>query len=161
MRQFLNLALFVAVLAASLFSGKEIAHSSGISSTDGRSSFVCGAVPIGFGDFLNGVLENGDCIDANTALYDGYTFTGIAGQQIEIVMASAAFVPSLRLVQGSYPGGTVVATGTDPGNGSRRITGFAIPANGDYTIVAGSNAPGGLGDYTLRFEPTIPRVDLL
>lgn len=161
MRQFLNLALFLAVLAASLFSGREITYSSGISLSDSRSSSVCGAVPIGFGDFLNGILENGDCIDANTALYDGYTFTGTAGQQVEIVMASAAYVPSLRLVQGNYPGGTVVATGTDPGNGSRQITGFAIPANGDYTIVAGTNAAGGLGDYTLRFEPTIPRVDLI
>lgn len=161
MRQLLNIALFVTILVASLFSGREITYSSGISSSDSRSSFVCGPVPIGFGDFLNGILENSDCIDTNAALYDGYTFAGTAGQQVEIVMVSAAYVPGLRLVQGNYPGGTVIATGTDPGNGSRRITSFAIPANGDYTIVASSNAPGGLGDYTLRFEPTIPRVELV
>ncbi|MEQ1606173.1 MAG: carboxypeptidase-like regulatory domain-containing protein [Pyrinomonadaceae bacterium] len=161
MRQILIPALFLTVLAACLFSGRDITHSSGISSTDGRSLFVCGAVPIGFGDFLNGILESGDCVDPNTALYDGYTFIGVAGQQIEIVMASAAYVPGLRLVQGNYPGGAVVATGVDPGNGSRRITAFSIPANGDYTIVASSSTAGGVGDYTLRFEPTIPQVDLI
>lgn len=161
MRQALDLVLFAFVLATSLFVTGDLIHGSGAGSTDVRHPFVCGPVPIGFGDVAAGVLETGDCVDANTALYDSYTFSGTAGQQVEILMASAAYPVNLRLVQGDYPGGTVIATGVDSGNGSRRISGFSLPVSANFTIVASSNAAGVFGNYTLRFEPTIPRVEVV
>ncbi|MFT3744552.1 MAG: carboxypeptidase-like regulatory domain-containing protein [Pyrinomonadaceae bacterium] len=161
MRQILNLTILSAVFAVSLFWVPSFTQGSGLNSTEMPGRFVCSPVPVGFGDLTNGTLENSDCVDVNAALFDRYTFTGTAGQSIEIVMTSAAFVPSLRLVQGNYPGGTLLATGTDPGNGSRLISAFTLPVNGDYTIVTSSNAPSGVGDYTMRFEPTIPRVDVI
>lgn len=156
MHRILILISFVAVIAATFF-----LSSSGSSFAEGRSNFVCATVPVAFGDVTSGTLEAGDCVDTNNALFDGYTFTGTAGQSVEIIMSASTYVPNLRLVQGNYPGGSVIATGTDPGNGTRRITAFALPVSGDYTIVTSSTTSGSTGDYTMRFEPTIPKVELI
>ena len=161
MRYLAKLVLLSAVFAVGILATGIFTHSSGISSSDVRGNFVCSPVPVGFGDVSNGRLEGGDCVDTNTALFDGYTFTGTAGQQIEIVLTSAAFAGSLRLVQGDYPGGAVIATGTDVGGGTRRITSFTMPSNGNFTVVVSSGSPGATGPYTMRLEPTIPKVEII
>ncbi len=127
----------------------------------GDSPSVCAPIPLTIGQTVIGALESGDCIDANTALYDGYTFDGTAGEQVNILMGSEAFAADVRLVQGSYPGGTVLATGVTAGSGIRRIAAFMIPTSGTYTIVASSAAPGQSGTYSVTLEPTNPRVDLI
>lgn len=123
------------------------------------SAFACTPIPIPIGGSTNGELETGDCVDTNNALYDGYTFTGTTGEPLDITLFSETFVPSLRLVQGAYPGGSVIATGTDPGNGSRRISAISLPAAGIYTVVASSQLPGISGLYTVTLETTNPRVE--
>lgn len=161
MRKFADLFVVIALITLGLLAVSDKTQSSGIGSSDVRSSFACSPIPIGMSDSVNGSLESGDCVDTNTALYDGYTFTGNVGEKIDIALGSEVFVPSLRLVQGNYPGGTVIATGSDAGAGTRRITSFTIPASGTYTIVVSSNAVASTGGYTLSLEPTIPRVDLI
>lgn len=126
-----------------------------------RSVFACSPIPILIGSLVNGSLAEGDCVDTNTAFFDGYTFSGTPGELIDITLTGDSFVPSVRLVQGSYPGGTVIATGTDPGNGTRRISAFQVPASGTFTIVASSASLGATGGYTLTFESTNPRIDLI
>lgn len=126
-----------------------------------ESPAACSPISITVGQTVIGNLESGDCVDANTALYDGYTFNGIVGEQVNVLMGSEAFSANLRLVQGSYPGGAVLATGADVGNGIRRITAFTIPSGGMYTIVASSTAAGQTGPYSVTLEPTNPRVDLI
>ncbi len=126
-----------------------------------RSVFACSPIPILIGSLVNGSLAEGDCVDTNTAFFDGYTFSGTPGELIDITLTGDGFVPSVRLVQGPYPGGNVIATGIDPGNGTRRINAFMVPSAGTYAIVASSASPGSTGGYTLTFESTNPRVDLI
>jgi predicted outer membrane repeat protein len=147
---------FLAIFAAIDFTQRSNARTYGL-----RSFFACSPIPILIGSLVNGSLADGDCIDTNTALFDGYTFNGVPGELIDVTLTGDGFVPSLRLVQGSYPGGNIIATGTDPGNGTRRISGFTVPSAGTFTIVASSASAGITGGYTLTFESTNPRVDLI
>lgn len=161
MRRAINLTLFTLIIWTSLFASGRSAYSSGTGPVDALRAFTCSPLAIELGDSINGTLESGDCIDFNTALYDGYTFNAASSDLINVAMAAEGFAANLRLVQGTYPGGSVLATGADAGNGSRRIDAFSIPASGSYTIVASSNIAGVSGGYSLMLEPTNPRVDLI
>ncbi len=130
-------------------------------SSDRESPLACAPISITIGETANGSLTPDDCVDTNTAFYDGYRFTATAGDRLDFSLASEVFTSSLRLVQGVYPGGTVLATGTDPGDGSRRIGAFDIPASGQYTIVVSTATAGPTGGYTVAVETTIPRVTLI
>ena len=151
---FLVCLTFLASLAAT-----SLIQRSNAGSPDVASVFSCTPIPISIGGSTNGNLETGDCVDTNTALYDGYTFSGITGEPLDIRLVSETFAPSLRLVQGNYPGGAVIATGVDVGNGSRRISAITLPSAGTYTIVASSQMAGITGGYTLTLETTNPRVE--
>lgn len=151
--------ILAAIFLAAVSAVTNLTESSAAVFVPASNVFVCSPIPILIGGPVNGGLATGDCVDANSALYDGYTFNGTPGEPIDITLASEAFVPSVRLVQGSYPGGTVIATGTDPGNGTRRINAFSVPSTGTYTIVASSASAGASGGYTLILETTNPRVE--
>jgi hypothetical protein len=116
---------------------------------------------------VNGVLQTGDCTLNEAApfndgsLYDAYSFSGTAGQQVVITMSSTQFDTYLILLK---PGETTVTQGStitddDSGGGTdSRIPGptgrLTLPATGTYTILANafrSPADGGQGSYTLTF----------
>lgn len=152
--------IILAVCATAVFAGSGLTTSSGAAIVRVRNFFACAPIPVTLNSLVNARLETGDCVETGTnALYDGYTFTGTAGELIDISVSSEVFVPSLRLVQGAFPGGTVIATGTGTTNEFRRITAFAIPSSGTYTIVASTATASGSGAYSLAFESTNPRVD--
>ncbi|MCC6616880.1 MAG: PPC domain-containing protein [Anaerolineae bacterium] len=86
-----------------------------------------------------------------------YTFTAEQDQVVTIRLESAEFDCFLTLQNAD---GDVLATDDDSaGNLDSQITAFAIPADGEYTILAQSYAssqgPGGeVGSYTLSLETT-------
>jgi hypothetical protein len=115
----------------------------------------CVSTPIGFNATTNASLANGDCrLLEDGSFLDAYTFSGTAGQQIVISMTSSTtgLVPVLFLLS---PTGTVLAidANANSSNSARIPAGsgsFSLPANGTYTILANSFAPGQTGNYSLR-----------
>lgn len=122
----------------------------------------CSVIPIiiNVGQTVNGTLQSGDCVlPSDGSYYDAFTFNGTAGQQIYISMSSIQFNTYLFLVQGAYPGGTVIAQDENGGGGTNsRIpasSGFlTLPATGTYTILANSSTSGMTGTYSLTLGTT-------
>lgn len=120
----------------------------------------CMVIPgiINIGQTLNGSLQSTDCVlSGNGSYYDAFTFNGTAGQQIYIAMTSTGFNTYLYLIQGNYPGGTVINQDDNGGGGTNsRIpatSGFlTLPATGTYTILASSSASGVTGTYSLSLR---------
>ncbi len=149
--------------------------STGLSITDTRNGIVkprirvdsalaaiCSSAPItiNVGQTLSGNLQSGDCLYTDNSYYDAYTFTGTAGQQIAISMNSSQFNAFLFLYQGSYPGGTSIASDDNGGGGTNaRIPAgsgfFTLPATGTYTILANSYAAGQTGAYSLSLSGNV------
>lgn len=107
---------------------------------------------IAFNQTINGTLQSSDC-SSDSKFYDAYTFSGTAGQQIYITL-SAQFDTYLYLYQGSYPGGSLIASDDDGGGGTNsRIPAssgfFTLPSTGTYTILASSYFANATGNYTL------------
>ena len=102
---------------------------------------------------VNGTLATGDCTLGDGSFFDAYTFSGTAGQQVNITMASSQVDAYLYLMQ---PGETALSDNTiqddDTGNGVKgtdaRIS-ITLPTTGTYTIIANSFASGQTGSYTL------------
>lgn len=120
----------------------------------------CGlaATPIAFGQTINGTLAPGDChftpaggnVGELATLYDAYTFTATAGQQIVITKTSSDFDTTVRLYRGSFPGGTFVTENDDGGGGTNsRIPpgsgSFTIPVSGQHTILTNAFRNFGTG----------------
>lgn len=79
-----------------------------------------------------------------------YTFEGRAGLVVTITLASTDFDAYLILENAE---GVALAADDDGAGGSdARIAAFALPADGLYTIVAGSYTNMGVGDFTLTLE---------
>ncbi len=113
-----------------------------------------GSTAITIGQTVNGNLQSGDCLYTDNSLYDAYTFSAAAGQQVYMTLNSTQFNAYLLLYQGSYPGGTLLTQNDDGGGGTNaRIPAtsgfFTIPATGTYTILANSLSAGQTGSYTL------------
>ena len=122
---------------------------------------TCSSSTINIGQTINGNLQNGDCLYTDNSYYDAYTFSGTAGQQIAISMNSTQFNAYLFLVQGNYPGGTIVAQDNNGGGGNNaRIpatSGFlTLAATGTYTILANSFSAGESGTYSLSLTSNAP-----
>jgi subtilisin len=153
--------------------------STGQSITDSRNNIVkprirvdsalaaisanCGSTAINVGQTVNGNLQTGDCLYTDNTLYDAYTFSGTAGQQIAVSMNSAQFNSYLFLYQGAYPGGTIVSSDDNGGGGNNaRIpatTGFiTLPATGTYTILANGFSTTDTGAYSLSLLSNVPSV---
>ena len=112
---------------------------------------ACVTGNINIGQTLNGVLDSSDCILGDGSYYDRYTFSGTAGQQVVIFMASSSFDTYLQFYA---PGGAFITSDDDGGGGTNsRIpsaSGFyTLPSTGTYTIYANALYPGATGSYSL------------
>ena len=113
---------------------------------------ACQSTAINFGQTINGALSGTDCPLLNGTLGDLYTFAGVAGQEVAMVMVSNDFDPIMYLIA---PDGTVVARDDDGSidRNARIPKGsgfFALPQNGTYTLVASSFSAARTGTYAIQ-----------
>lgn len=87
-------------------------------------------------------------LEADNSYVDSYTFEGKAGQEVVIEMTSSEVDSFLILLA---PDGQGLAQDDDGGGGSNaRLVVTELPADGTYTVLANSYAPGETGRYNLR-----------
>ncbi len=111
-------------------------------------------VTINFGQTINGTLSGSDCRFTDNSFFDAYTFSGVAGQQVSVSMASGSFDTFLFLLR---PDGTTLSSDDDGGGGtdSRIPTGsgsLTLPTTGIYTIYTSSFSPNTTGAYSLTLN---------
>lgn len=114
----------------------------------------CSVQSIAPGESVSSLLNDADCRSRlRAASFQGavyyaerYSFAGLAGQQVQVVVKPSVFTPHVYLTDAN---GLVLADGTTPTPG----TGFfVLPANGTYYIEVTSESSGGAGGYTLSFN---------
>ncbi|MET0646341.1 MAG: S8 family serine peptidase [Pyrinomonadaceae bacterium] len=119
---------------------------------------TCPSTNISFGQTVGGSLSSTDCRLSDNSLFDSYTFSGTAGQQVSVAMSSAAFDTFLLLLR---PDGTLLAEDDDGGGAlNSRIPAssgtITLPTTGTYKILANSFSSGVTGAYTLTLSGTTP-----
>ena len=119
------------------------------------SASNCASTPIALGQTLNGTLATGDCrLPFDGSLFDAYTFSGTAGQQIAISQTSSDFDAFLILL--SPTGSGLAADDNGAGGNNARIPGptggFTLPTTGTYTILANSATANMAGNYTVALS---------
>lgn len=105
------------------------------------------ALPIHFSQSLIGALTNTDCQLADGSYADFYFFEGLAGEQIQIDMASADFDSYLAV---SNESGTWTLEDDDGGGGTNSRITATLPESGTFIILANSFDPNVFGAYSLR-----------
>lgn len=108
------------------------------------------------GKVVEGRLEAGDNTLSDGSYADAYSFTGQAGQQIQIDLASTDFNPLSLLFVADNQGnlsGKPIAQNDDAGPGSldSRIV-FVLPSNGTYYILVNSKVSGETGQYRVSAQ---------
>lgn len=99
-------------------------------------------------------LAPGDAIlQIDQTLYDEYTFSGQAGQQVVIILESTDFDSYLILVD---PNQTIIAENDDAISGSpnSQLT-VTLPQNGMYTVIANAYHKEEQGEYTLTVTANV------
>ncbi len=116
-------------------------------------------VTVGGGDIAYGQTVNATRIPNQD---DNYTFTGNAGDAVEILLVSDNYDTYLEL---RGPDGVVVAQDDDGAGNLDSLISTTLPASGEYTIVARAFSEGDSGAYTLTLTsssaapaPTVPPV---
>lgn len=102
---------------------------------------------IAFGQVLDGRLNRRDTQLASGEYYDTISFSGTAGQSLTLSLESSQFDTYL-MIRG--PAG--VSYDNDDADGTNSRLEVSLPADGVYTILATSYAPGETGRYTLTLE---------
>lgn len=116
---------------------------------------ACTPKPIAVGQTVNSSLFLSSCPLGDGSFFEPYSFNGLAGQQVSVLMTSAAFDTYLFL---QNPDGSVVQDddGAGTGIGDSRIPAgsglITLPANGTYTILANSFDPGATGSFSLTLN---------
>jgi hypothetical protein len=120
---------------------------------------ACAPTAISIGQMVNGTLAISDCPLGDGSVYDAYSFNGVAGQQISILM-TGDFDTYLFL---NNPDASNLTQDDDGGGGTNsRIppaSGFiTLPTTGTYTIFANAFWPAdhtpepGIGSYSLTLS---------
>ena len=128
------------------------------------SGGMCPSTAITVGQTVsNGALAAGDCRLPDETLFDLYTFSGTAGQQVAISMSSTAFDTFLYLA--STDGDIFAADNNGGGNTNSRIPAgsgfFTLPVTGTYYLLANALDPTGAGAYTLSLTGSGPAASTL
>jgi hypothetical protein len=119
------------------------------------STFIpCLATSISIGQTPSGSLSTGDCrspIRGSGYYADRYSFSGSAGQQVAILLASSVFDTYVYLIG---PSGSLIYQDDDGGGGtnSRIPAGggfFVLPSSGTYIIEVTSFSNNRTGSYSL------------
>ena len=122
---------------------------------------ACAPTPISIGQTINANLALSDCPLGDGTVYDAYSFSASAGQQIAISMTSSQFDTFLIL---NRPDGSVLTVDDDGGGGTNsRIPaggGFiTLPVSGTYTIWANAFSEANTtGAYSLTLSAPLPRT---
>jgi len=104
------------------------------------------AGPISYGETVTGDLQVDDG--------DRWTFTGSAGDVVTIALDSNDFDAYLELLDAD---GNIIASDDDSGGDlNARISGFALPADGEYSINARGWSSSERGLYTLELSTGAP-----
>ncbi|MEN3332392.1 MAG: hypothetical protein V7641_1757 [Blastocatellia bacterium] len=134
-----------------------------------KASGAGAAMPINIGPVNCGGLSTSDHrsqIKGSSFYADTYSFSGSAGQQVAITLASSAFDTYVSLIG---PNGTAIAQDDNGGGGTTaRVPAgsgfFNLPAAGAYTIEVTSATANATGDYLLNVSapaPTLTSLQLL
>ncbi len=99
-----------------------------------------------YGANISGAIAAGALQTAAGDYLDGYWFTGVAGDRVQIRMSSTAFDPLLIL---SRNNGEPYAADDNGGGGTTAQITTTLPETGVYVIVATPFAPAITGAYTL------------
>ncbi len=101
---------------------------------------------------VNGTLAASDCLEAlsdgSTYYFDPYAFSGTAGQQITLALASSQFDPFIEAVT---PAGEALEDDNGGGGTSSKIT-LTLEQSGTYFFRATSAFPLQSGAYALTFS---------
>lgn len=108
--------------------------------------------PIGPGQTVSGVLEDGDAVLGDGSLYDAWVYQGRQGERLTIVMRSDAFDTYLAAGRGQGADCVECRTDDDGAGGTDSRLVVALPQDGDYVIRANSLGADGRGSYTLSVE---------
>jgi hypothetical protein len=115
-----------------------------------------GSSTIQYGETVTGALETSDSV-LNGRYVDTYRFSGSEGDQIALSMRAPDGDTLLRL---RGPGGEVIQTDDDGGDGfnSRLVT--ELPTSGVYTVVATSYSDRDTFEYALDLQSNAPASEL-
>ena len=126
----------------------------------GDSAGVCSPAGISVGQSVSGTLALTDCKSRVRGLSfnaDRYSFSGVAGQQVAMILSSTTYDPYLYLLA---PDKSVVTEDNNGGGGtdSRIPSGgglITLPSTGTYVIEVTSFEPA-TGSYVLQLTDTAP-----
>jgi len=107
------------------------------------------ALPINFGQTLNGQLSSADCRLDDGSYADFYAFNGTKGQTITVLLNSGDF--DAYLVLGNQDGSFIIEDDDGGGGTNSKIT-TTLPTTGVYIILANSFDPNTFGNYTLALS---------
>ncbi|HEV7681130.1 MAG TPA: DUF4214 domain-containing protein [Pyrinomonadaceae bacterium] len=114
---------------------------------------ACTPKPIAVGQTVNSSLTFSSCPLGDGSFFEPYSFNGVVGQKVSVLMTSGSFDTFLFL---QNPDGSVVGNDDGGGGTNSRIpagSGFVtLPANGTYTILANSLNPGTTGLFSLTLN---------
>jgi hypothetical protein len=115
----------------------------------GRYALEVTSDDTGRGQVANGNLSRNDTKLENGEYYDTYTIQGVAGQRLEIRLASDDFNTYLMLEQ---PDGSVLQNDDVYSSSTNSALRAVIPAGGEYLVHVTSYAPNETGDYRLVID---------
>ena len=115
---------------------------------------ACIPRPIAVGETVNGSLFSSSCPLGDGSYFVPYSFSGLAGQQVSVLMTSASFDTFLFLL---HPDGSTLEADDDGGGGSNSripaVSGLlTLPTTGTYVIRANSFSPGTTGSFSLTLD---------
>jgi len=125
---------------------------------------VCARTSIDQGQNLNGSLETSDCVSSDrgqaSAFVDYYSFSGRAGDIVTLEMTGTGFSdtylylygPSMRSTEAFTSYNLAAFDDDSGGNYNSKINGYALTADGMYTIGAASYGNNITGAYTLSMR---------
>lgn len=104
--------------------------------------------PLDLGSSVQGRLTvESNVFPGDNSYFDAYTFTGRAGQRVDITMSSRQIDAYLILLD---PEGRDVAQDDDSAGGTNSRIVATLPVSGTYTIFANSYGEGEVGAYNLQ-----------
>lgn len=114
----------------------------------------CAPTPIVSGQVVTGALAIGDCISANfgsNRAADYYSFTGSAGQRVDILTTAATF-DDYFVLYGPLGLGQPIATDDDSGESNYAWISVTLVNGGVYTLEVTSASVGVTGNYMFRLN---------
>lgn len=94
---------------------------------------------------------NSNILPADNSYFDAYSFEGVEGQQVEILMSSNQFDSYLILLA---PDGSDLVQDDDGGGNTNARIAITLPTAGTYTVFANSYSAGEVGTYNLQISST-------